>query len=87
MVNLAELIGLRKDLAEIEEKIVYFHENQLEYPVLDQKERDFQFGYNQILTALTADKIIFNSKYNESSFLSRVDAFLNKQPDYHTKCR
>ena len=33
-------------------KVVYFHENQLVYPVQKTKERDFQFGYNQILTAL-----------------------------------
>ena len=33
-------------------KILYFHENQLVYPVQVTKERDFQFGYNQILSAL-----------------------------------
>ncbi|XP_003742354.1 glycosyltransferase-like domain-containing protein 1 [Galendromus occidentalis] len=87
VVNLAELLGLRRDLAEIEEKIVYFHENQLDYPVLDEKERNFQYGYNQIMTALAADRVIFNSGYNASSFLSRIDSFLNKQPDYHTQCR
>ena len=87
VVNLAELIGLRRDLAEVGEKIVYFHENQLEYPVVDAKERDFQFGYNQILTALVADRVVFNSQYNASSFLTKVDTFLNKQPDFKTKCR
>ena len=33
-------------------KIMYFHENQLIYPVQQLKDRDFQYGYNQILSAL-----------------------------------
>lgn len=49
VLNLAELIALRPDLQCLR-KIVYFHENQLVYPVKEQKERDFQYGYNQILT-------------------------------------
>lgn len=31
-------------------KIVYFHENQLAYPKQKEQERDFQYGYNQIIT-------------------------------------
>ena len=49
VLNLAELIGLRKDLSALK-KIVYFHENQLVYPIRQYKDRDFQYGYNQILT-------------------------------------
>jgi hypothetical protein len=49
VLNLAELIALRPDLQGLK-KVVYFHENQLVYPVKEQKQRDFQYGYNQILT-------------------------------------
>lgn len=49
VLNLAELIALRPDLKN-SKKVVYFHENQLVYPVQEKKERDFQYGYNQILT-------------------------------------
>lgn len=49
VLNLAELIALRPDIAKLH-KILYFHENQLIYPVQVHKERDFQFGYNQILS-------------------------------------
>jgi len=48
VLNLSELCALRPDLAKIQKKIVYFHENQLNYPVQKVKERDFQYGYNQI---------------------------------------
>ena len=59
MLNLTELIGLRPDIRDIPKKVLYFHENQLVYPVRksENKERDFQFGYNQILSCLVADKV------------------------------
>ena len=31
---------------------MYFHENQLVYPVQQKQDRDFQYGYNQILSSL-----------------------------------
>lgn len=49
VLNLAELVALRPDLAALK-KILYFHENQLIYPVRKSQERDFQYGYNQILS-------------------------------------
>lgn len=49
VLNLSELLGLRPDLQCLK-KIVYFHENQLVYPKKETKERDFQYGYNQIIT-------------------------------------
>ena len=48
-LNLAELVGLRPDLCKVK-KILYFHENQLVYPVRKKQERDFQYGYNQIIS-------------------------------------
>ncbi|KAK3702866.1 hypothetical protein QZH41_014138 [Actinostola sp. cb2023] len=49
VLNLAELVALRPDLAPVK-KVLYFHENQLVYPVRKQQERDFQYGYNQIIS-------------------------------------
>lgn len=50
VLNSAELIGMRPDLAKCK-KVVYFHENQLVYPVREiKKERDCQYGLNQIMT-------------------------------------
>lgn len=49
VMNLAELIGMRPDLWKCK-KIVYFHENQLVYPVQEIKERDCQYGFNEIMT-------------------------------------
>ncbi|XP_050081946.1 glycosyltransferase-like domain-containing protein 1-like [Anopheles aquasalis] len=84
VLNLAELIGIRPDLARCR-KIVYFHENQLCYPVRENKQRDVQYGVNQITTCLCADAIRFNSQYNMHSFLDSIQSFLSIVPNMKFK--
>uniref|UniRef100_A0A182PB25 tRNA-queuosine alpha-mannosyltransferase n=1 Tax=Anopheles epiroticus TaxID=199890 RepID=A0A182PB25_9DIPT len=80
VLNLAELVGMRMDLATCR-KVVYFHENQLCYPVRSSKQRDVQYGINQITTCLCADRILFNSRYNLDSFLKSIEPFLKIVPN------
>ncbi|GJQ79419.1 hypothetical protein Trydic_g16278 [Trypoxylus dichotomus] len=84
VVNLAELLGIRGDLQGLK-KIVYFHENQLIYPVKVIKERDIQYAYNQIVTCLAADLLIFNSSFNKESFLKNIASVIKLLPDYKPK--
>ena len=62
--------------------IVYFHENQLSYPLPAGEKMDYQFGFTDITTALAADQIMFNSEFHMNSFLDNMPSFIRKMPEY-----
>jgi len=86
MTNLAELLGLRSDLQKAKRKILYFHENQLEYPrqnfsaATSPGQSDFNLCWNQIVGCLVVDTIVFNSRFNMESFFEKVGPFVNRLP-------
>jgi glycosyltransferase involved in cell wall biosynthesis len=81
-LDLAALVGLRpKRLADVP-KAVYFHENQLTYPVRHESERDFQYGFTNISTCLAADRVFFNTAFHRMEFLEAVAALLKRMPDH-----
>ncbi len=65
--------------------MVYFHENQLTYPLAPGESRDFQFGFTDIMTALTADRVLFNSQTHFNDFFSSLPGFLTMMPEYQPK--
>ncbi len=90
MVDLATLRGLVPRLAVVP-TILYFHENQFEYPIVERK-TDAQ-GRSQssnnlleaqmvsLYSALAADRLVFNSHYNLNSFHNGCEALLTRLPD------
>ena len=61
--------------------VVYFHENQLTYPVAGGDLRDVHFGFTDITTALAADQVWFNSGSHRDAFLAALPAFVQQMPD------
>ncbi len=60
---------------------VYFHENQFVYPARPGDSSRFQFTALNFTTALAADRIGFNSRYNLETFMQGVEAYLQKATD------
>ena len=81
MVNLAEFVGLVGEEVRCLPKVVYFHENQLTYPVRVESERDYQFAMTNMTTALAADAVWFNSAFHRDEFLDALGKFLKRMPD------
>ena len=82
MVNCAELRGLLADTVARLPLLLYFHENQLTYPVRCEQERDYQFAMTNITSAIAADAVWFNSGFHRDSFLAAAETFLKRMPDH-----
>lgn len=62
--------------------LVYFHENQLTYPLAPGERMDQQFGFTDITTALCADRILFNSRFHFDQFISSLPGFIGQMPEF-----
>ena len=82
MLNLAEFRGLAPLPVARLPAVVYFHENQLTYPVRYEKERDYQFGLTNLTSCLSAEEVWFNSEFHRRDFLGAIPRMLRKMPDY-----
>jgi glycosyltransferase involved in cell wall biosynthesis len=82
MLNLAEFLGLSPQWVRSLPTVAYFHENQLTYPVREERERDLHFAFSNLTTCLAADAVWFNSAWHRNEFLLAVSQFLNRMPDF-----
>ncbi|MDZ4654456.1 MAG: DUF3524 domain-containing protein [Coriobacteriia bacterium] len=84
-VNLAEFRGLAGATVADVPAIVYFHENQLVYPVRHEAEWDYQFPLTNITSALSAERCLFNTRWNLERFIEEIPGFIKAFPDHHPK--
>lgn len=82
MLNLAEFRGLTGGRIADLPTVLYFHENQLTYPVRVESERDYQFAMTNMTGALAAGAVWFNSAFHRDSFLAALETFLRRMPDH-----
>ena len=88
MLDLTTFLSLTRRQTSDVPTAIYFHENQLSYPwspddrdILEK--RDKHYGFINFTSALTADRVYFNSEYHRSSFLSELPNLLKHFPDYN----
>ena len=62
--------------------ILYFHENQLAYPLNKNEKLDYHYGLTDLTNAITADSVVFNSETHKSTFFKELPLFLNHLPDF-----
>jgi glycosyltransferase involved in cell wall biosynthesis len=82
MLDLAAFRGLAPAAVARLPAVAYFHENQLTYPVREERERDHHFAFTNLTTALAADAVWFNSAFHRDAFLGALPDWLRRMPDH-----
>ncbi len=80
MLNLLEFKGQVDERIRRLPTVLYFHENQLTYPVREERERDYHFGFTNIVSYLSAHEVWFNSDYHRRVFRTAAEQFLKRMP-------
>lgn len=65
--------------------VVYFHENQLTYPLPEGRSRDLSFAWTNYTSALSADLVCFNSHFHQNVFLEALPSLLLRYHDYQER--
>lgn len=61
----------------------YFHENQLTYPQNRRQHHGWQYGFINYASALSSDKIFFNSQFHLNNFYEELPRLLKHFADYN----
>ncbi len=83
LISLAELAALWG--SRCPPALVYFHENQLTYPAAPDQRADHQPGFTNISSALTAKRVLFNSRAHLKAFLGALPDFIRIMPDFRPR--
>ncbi|HMQ34596.1 MAG TPA: DUF3524 domain-containing protein [Chloroflexaceae bacterium] len=62
---------------------LYFHENQLTYPLPPGRRRDLSFAWSNYTAALAADAVLFNSDFHRRDLLGALPGLLGRYHDYN----
>lgn len=80
MVDLASIKGLQPQLARTP-SLLYMHENQFAYPDSGHQHASADPKMVNLMSAIAADQVVFNSEWNRTSFFEQAQAFLDRMPD------
>ncbi len=80
MVDVTDLKGLAGP--RMPPVALYFHENQLSYPLGPGEKRDYHLGFTNIVSAHAADAVFFNSWFHLNDFLEAARDLIGQMPDF-----
>lgn len=83
MVNLPAFLAFTRHRFADVPVVMYFHENQLTYPLRAGQERDYTYAYINYLSCLAADRVVFNSAFHYETYLEALPVLLRAFPDYN----
>jgi glycosyltransferase involved in cell wall biosynthesis len=83
LMSLADLKALWG--ANCPKALVYFHENQLSYPLPPGETMDYQFGFTDITSGIVADRLLFNSNTHLDAFFDALPRFIEMMPEYRPR--
>ncbi len=83
MMNLTDFMGLAgRDLPPV---VMYFHENQLSYPLGFHGKKNSHLGFTNLISAAAANGLFFNSEYHLTAFLDEARRLVKQMPDARTE--
>lgn len=82
MVDLGKFLSITRKETAVLPVALYFHENQLTYPLTDWANAvdDRHYALAQFSSCLAADVVLFNSQFHQDSFLSGLEVFMSRFP-------
>jgi len=79
--NLAELVALLPAQVAARPAVLYFHENQVTYPLQPGERRDIHYALTHLHALLVAREAWFNSDYHRRTFLEALPRVMESEQD------
>ncbi|MEM7391925.1 MAG: DUF3524 domain-containing protein [Verrucomicrobiota bacterium] len=80
MLDLATFLGLAPARFHELPRVVYFHENQLTYPLPEGREPDYHYAFIHLTTGQAATALWFNSDFHRNEFFEAVTDWIGTMP-------
>ncbi|MBN1564949.1 MAG: DUF3524 domain-containing protein [Anaerolineae bacterium] len=82
MLDLTTFLALTRPLTAKLPVAIYFHENQLTYPIGPRQKLQQHYAFINYASALAADALVFNSAFHRDAFFAELPRLLKHYPDH-----
>jgi len=84
-LNLPDFLALTRQRWPNVPSVLYFHENQLAYPLQAEHKLDLAYAQANLSGAAVADAVWFNSPFHQEAFFDGLNLLLSACPDFAPK--